>query len=101
MIGAVAASLPGPRAGSGSDAAKIQDAASQFEALLIGQLLKNASDAESGGALGGDDSGADSSMLEIAQEQLAQTLAKQGGLGIARLVVEGLDKPQSRARLPR
>ncbi len=31
-------------------------------------------------------------ILDIAHEQLAQTLAKQGGLGVARLVVEGLER---------
>jgi Rod binding domain-containing protein len=82
-----------PASQAGQNPAKLNDAACQFEALLINQLLKSASDAVSAGALGPDDeSQADSSMLDIAREQLAQTLAKQGGLGIARLVVEGLER---------
>jgi Rod binding domain-containing protein len=30
--------------------------------------------------------------MELAEEQMAQALARQGGLGLARLVVAGLEK---------
>jgi Rod binding domain-containing protein len=94
MLAAVGQDLnPQPDSRTGQNPAKLKDAACQFEALLINQLLKSAGEAESGGALGpGDESQADSSMLDIAREQLAQALAKQGGLGIARLVVLGLER---------
>jgi Rod binding domain-containing protein len=93
MIEAVGAAPLRSRLSSEHDPVKLKEAASQFEALLIGQLLKSAREADSSGALASEDGGqADSSMLEIAQEQLAQTLAKQGGLGISRLVMQGLER---------
>ncbi len=80
---------PGP-AGRMEDPAKIRDAAQQFEALLIGELLKSMHEAASGGWLGTGDDQAGAGMVEIAQEHFAATIAKQGGLGLANLVVQGL-----------
>ncbi len=68
-----------------------KQAATQFEALLISQLLKTMRTAGAGGWLGTDDEDADASMLEIAEEHLAQVLASQGGLGLAGLVMKGLE----------
>ncbi len=67
----------------------VRDAASQFEALLIGQLLKSARDSNSGWLDDGEDQ-AGSTATEMAEEQLAQALARQGGLGLARMVESGL-----------
>jgi peptidoglycan hydrolase FlgJ len=69
---------------------KIHSAAQQFEALLIGQMLKSMSDAE-GGWLGAGEDEASSSAMEYAQEMFAQSLSANGGLGLARLVVAGLE----------
>ena len=73
-----------------ADGRKIQAAASQFEALLIGQMLKSMHDAE-GGWLGTGDDEASSSAMEYAQEVFAQSLAANGGLGLSRLVAAGLE----------
>lgn len=70
---------------------RIEDAARQFEALLISQLLKSMREAGSGWLGTGDDS-TSSSAMELAEEQLAQSLSAQGGLGLARLVAGGLRK---------
>jgi peptidoglycan hydrolase FlgJ len=70
---------------------RIEDAARQFEALLISQLLKSMREAGSGWLGTGDDS-TSSSAMELAEEQFAQSLAAQGGLGLARLVAGGLRK---------
>ena len=70
---------------------KIEDAAQQFESLLIAQMLRSGREAASSGL--GDDDDADSessAMLDLANQQFAQTLAKQGGLGLTRLLVAGL-----------
>ena len=72
------------------DPAKIHDAASQFEALLLAEMLKSVREASGEGWLGAGGDEAGGMMLEVAQEHLAQVLAAQGGLGIARLVEEGL-----------
>jgi Rod binding domain-containing protein len=73
------------------DPARIHHAAQQFESLLISQILKTAhSDSE--GWLGtGDDEAAGSGMA-IAEEQFAQALSAQGGLGLASLIEKGLTK---------
>ena len=73
-----------------NDTAHIEDAARQFESLLISQLLKSTQEAGGAGWLGTGDDQAGAQALELAQEQFAQTLANQGGLGLARLVVSGL-----------
>jgi Rod binding domain-containing protein len=71
---------------------KIEDAAQQFESLLIAQMLRAGREAPPGG-LGDDDTDSESSaMLDLADEQFAQTLAKQGGLGLTRLLVAGLKR---------
>ena len=71
------------------DPAKVQDAARQFEALLLGQMMKSMRDSE-GGWLGTDQDDASSSAMEYAQDMFAQSLAARGGLGLAKLVVAGL-----------
>jgi Rod binding domain-containing protein len=71
---------------------KIKDAAVEFESLLMGQLLKCIREAESEGWLGGGEDQAGATMMEVAEEHLARVLAAQGGLGLANLVVAGLER---------
>ena len=75
-----------------NEASKIKDAARQFEALLIGQMLKSMRDSE-GGWLGTGGDEASSSAMEYAQEMFAQSLSANGGLGMASLVMKGLKPP--------
>lgn len=70
----------------------VRQAAQQFEALLISQLLKSVHAAGSEGWLGAGEDQAGGLMLEVAEEHLAQVLASQGGLGLASLVLQGLSK---------
>ena len=66
---------------------KVAGAAEQFEALLLGQMLRSAHEESEG-----DD--ADSSgdtMFDVANQQFAQVLAKNGGMGMAKLIVKGLN----------
>jgi Rod binding domain-containing protein len=74
------------------ESAKIREAAAQFEALLLAQVLKSVNEAASEGWLGTGQDEAGGLMLEVAQEHLAQVMASQGGLGLAKLVVEGLSR---------
>jgi flagellar protein FlgJ len=69
------------------DPAKVRDAAQQFEALLIGQILRSVR--ESGGWLASGEASSDCA-TEYAEQQLAATLAHQGGLGMAELISKGL-----------
>lgn len=75
----------------------IEKAARDFEALLIGQMLKMARESE--GGMSGDADEQDetnSTMVELGEQQFAQALAASGGLGIAKIVVAGLSKNANR-----
>lgn len=61
----------------------------EFESLLLGQILQSMSSTADGSLWsGGDPSSA--SMVEFAQEHLAKSIAAGGGLGIAKIVEQGL-----------
>ena len=81
-----------PTVSKNDDPAKIQDAAQQFEALLIGQLLESAS--KGGGWLGSGEDSASGCVNSFAQQQLATLMAKQGGLGLSALIAQGLERPK-------
>jgi len=72
--------------------AKIQDAAQQFEALLLGQILRSERESGNGWLSSGNSSSGDS-ITEFAEQHLAMALAQQGGLGLASLIAQGL-KPR-------
>ena len=77
-----------------NDPAKLKDAAQQFEALLLGQILRNVR--EAAGSENGDE--AATCATEFAEQQFALVLARQGGLGLAALIARGLErKPASSA----
>jgi peptidoglycan hydrolase FlgJ len=69
---------------------KIEDAAKQFEALLIGQMLRSVRDAAADDNPDADVIG--QPMLDVADQQFAKLLAHNGGMGLARVVVSGLTK---------
>jgi Rod binding domain-containing protein len=70
---------------------KVQNAAKQFESLLISQMMKSMREAGSGGWMGGGEDKAGSTAVEYAEEAFAQALASSGGLGLSRLIVKGLE----------
>jgi Rod binding domain-containing protein len=69
----------------------ISSAASQFEALLIGQILKAAHEGENEGWLGTGEDQTAGPMMGLADEYFAQAIAKRGGFGLARMVAAGLE----------
>lgn len=72
--------------------AQIRKAATDFEALLLNQILQSAGDSH-GGILSCDTEDSDNSaLIEMGQQQLAQAMASNGGLGIAKMVATGLTK---------
>jgi len=71
--------------------ARVKDAARQFEALLIGQMMKSMRDSE-GGWLGTGSDDSSSSAMEYGQEIFAQAMAQNGGLGLTDLIAKGLEK---------
>jgi Rod binding domain-containing protein len=73
------------------DPAKIRKSATDFEAMLLNQLMRTArGDASDVGDQ------ANSSLKELGEQQFAQALASSGGLGIAKMVVGGLTKHADR-----
>jgi len=76
------------------DPAKIRKSATDFEAMLLNQMLRSAREAGGGGLTAGNDGDhqANSSLIELGEQQFAQALAGSGGFGIAKMVVAGLTK---------
>lgn len=74
------------------DPAKIHDAAQQFEALLLGQMLHSVRESAGNWLKTGDDSSGDCA-TDFAEQQFAASMAKQGGLGLATLISTGLTRP--------
>lgn len=70
--------------------AKLHEAASDFEALLIAQLLQSFRGETENSSLGGDAGASSSTMMEYAHQQLAQVMSRQGGLGLHEIILQGL-----------
>jgi Rod binding domain-containing protein len=74
---------------------KILGVAKQFEALMIGQILKSARESNGGGWLGDEDDKDDhtgSLVMELGEQGLSQAMAAHGGLGIAKMVTAHLQR---------
>jgi len=82
------------------DAAKIHATAQQFEALLIGELLKTSREAgTSSGWLGtGDDDEAGQTGMEVGEQEFARMLAASGGLGISKTIEAGMRRDAAAER---
>jgi len=80
-------SMVPPTVGQGiANPKNAQEAAQQFEALLLGQLLQNARSEEDSEDPTGD------TMWDMAAQQFSQVLSKNGGFGLAKMIVSGLDR---------
>ena len=81
---------------------KLHKAAQEFEALLVGQMLKSARPDGSDGWLGSGDSGADDSAMDMAESQLANALSSGRGIGLATVIERAMQKasPQKTAETP-
>ena len=73
------------------DPEKVLNAAKQFESLLVAQMMKSMQDAE-GGWLGTGDDQSSSAAMEYGQEAFAQAMSASGGLGLAKMVADGLHR---------
>jgi flagellar protein FlgJ len=70
---------------------KVRDAAQQFEALLIGQILRAARESGSGWFSDGEDPSGEIA-TDYAEQQFATVLAQKGGLGLADTIAKGLER---------
>jgi Rod binding domain-containing protein len=75
---------------AGGKAAKKETAAAQdFEALLIGQMLRSMREEDSGWLGTGDDA-AGATAFAFGEGELAKALTKGGGLGLSKIIAAGL-----------
>ena len=70
---------------------KAGETASDFEALMIGQMLRSAR-SDSSGWLGTGEDTSSASLMEMAEDQIAKVLAKGGGLGLASMINRSLEQ---------
>jgi Rod binding domain-containing protein len=96
MVPGVANLVTAPGTGDPHPKNAVQ-AAEQFEALLLAQMLKSSHDESADGWLGTGEDQAGSSMVDLAEEHLAQVMASRGGLGLAGLIAGGLKRADAAA----
>lgn len=75
---------------------KTVKAAKDFEALLIGQMLRSMRGDKSWLGTGDEsdsEDSADDSALSLGEQQVAQAIAAGGGLGLSRMIAMGLHGP--------
>ena len=70
----------------------VAKAASQFESLLISQLLQSARGSDGESWMGTDANEAGATLTEMSEQALSTALASKGGLGLAKLITGGLQK---------
>lgn len=85
MTGALTAMTPSTVAAAAPPQTKVEGAAKQFEALMIAQMLRTARENTE------DGDSSSSTMLDVADQQFSQVLSNNGGLGLAKLIVKGLN----------
>ena len=91
--------VPSMNSDTGSKPSKLHGAAQQFEALMIGEMMKLAHEDSSSGWLGSDDGeGGDNQAMEMAESQFANALATNGGLGLARMVEQSVGQQNGKIR---
>jgi len=90
-----------PEASTSSTAApenrRLKQAATDFEGLLVAQLLRHARQAGDGGWMGAGEDKSSESMMELAEESLARMMASQGCLGLASLMRQGVAQQEAHA----
>ena len=76
-------------------ATKVESAAKQFESLVVSQLLKDMRESSQGAFFGDNEEHNNVTAVEFAEQALAQSIASNGGLGLSKLLIEGLQKQSS------
>jgi Rod binding domain-containing protein len=74
---------------SDSEKQKEIGAAKDFEAILIGQMLRSVREEDSGW-LGTGDDGAGATAFGLGEEELAKAISAGGGLGLSKVIASGL-----------
>jgi Rod binding domain-containing protein len=82
---------------STQQAKKQSGAAQDFEALLIGQMLRSMRE-DGSGWLGTGDDDAGATAFAFGEEELAKAISKRGGLGLSKIIAAGLAAKSVQAR---
>jgi flagellar protein FlgJ len=90
-ISSVAAAAGAAATGKADTPEKVRDAAQQFEALLIEQILRSARQGGSGWLSDGEDPSGEVA-TDYAEQQFATVLSQKGGLGLSDLIAKGLER---------
>ena len=91
LRGEVSASGASLKQGPG-ESGKLKEAAQEFEALLLAQVLKAARQPGEGGWLTSGSDQSSNTALEMAESQLARVLASRGILGLDKLMASSQKK---------
>ncbi len=86
------------------DTAKVQQAAREFESILLTQWLEQARQSFAGAPNGDEDDPADpggEQMLSLGMQSLATATTKAGGIGIARMLTRHLENQNGGAAIQR
>jgi Rod binding domain-containing protein len=95
MSGEILAPGAGPahsRGASGTESRKLEQAAREFEALLLTEVLKSARQTGESGWLTSESDQGSNTALELAESQLARVLASRGILGVDKLIADNLER---------
>jgi flagellar protein FlgJ len=90
-LSGVAAALTSAATGT-SKSSKIHEAAQQFEALMIGEMLKSARESGSWGLTEDNSDPGQDTFSGLAESQFANALAKSGGLGLSHMVEQSVSQ---------
>ena len=75
---------------SSGERKRLDQAATDFEGLLVSQMLRHARQAGDGGWLGTGEDKSSSTMMEMAEDSLARMMASQGCLGLTSMMKQGV-----------
>ncbi len=71
---------------------RLHEAAQQFEALMIGEMLRAQREAGSDGWLGSGGGTGDDTAMDMAEAQFSKALAAGPGLGLAKMVEKAMSQ---------
>ena len=93
MTGPITAATPVIDIAPASEPKGAAGAVKEFEAMLIGQMLRSARES----ATGDDEDATGEPMIDLADQHFSRLLANHGGMGLAHMITEGLKQGERNA----
>ena len=82
-------------AGGGAKPSKLHEAAQQFEALIVGEMMRAQREAGSEGWLGSGGGTEDDTAMDMAEGQFSKALASGHGLGLASMIEKTMSRNEA------